>query len=429
MSRLLRGHLGRPVPSLRDVMRLSLPPAVWMAAMQPTGGSSRSGASSLAGAETNVLALDFTDMSAVVRDTGTPANNFTGDPNSLLTYSSPSAKWIRLRSGLWASGSTMRTDYDASGNALGIPLEMARTSLAIRPRELGNATYWTATNITPSTVAGVDGVAGAASRITATAGNGTVLGSSNTSASAARRLAPFVRRVSGVGNLEWTLDGGSTWTAFSGITSSWQRIGVGATVTNPRVGFRIVDSGDAFDIDFANGETGAFDTSPMHVDGATGVITRAGDNITVTSADFPTSTSGTLYAVTRLFAVAAGTAHSVTMYLDGSNTVALLADNSVGLRGASIATAGVGQGFNDIGGSSSTVDTKQAFAFATNDTSHVINGGTPVTDATVTLPASLTTIRLGAVASGPFNMLNGHMSQFMFLPRRMSNAELQALTA
>lgn len=42
-----------------------------------------------------MLALDFRDMSALVRDTGTPANAFTGDPNDLLTYASPSTKWIR----------------------------------------------------------------------------------------------------------------------------------------------------------------------------------------------------------------------------------------------------------------------------------------------------------------------------------------------
>jgi hypothetical protein len=391
------------------------------------GGASR--AFLLAGSRTNVLAASFRDMSAVVRHVSTPANNFSGNPNDLFTYTSPSAKWVRGSNGLWSSGTTMRTHFDDTGAALGLALEAAKTSLAIRARELGNATYWTASSITTSTVQGVDGVAGAATRITATAGNGTVLGSSNTSASAARRLAPFIRRVSGVGNLEWTLNGGSTWTAFTGITSSWKRIGVGATVANPRVGFRVVSSGDAFDIDFANGETGLLDTSPMHVNGSTGVITRAGDNITITSAKFPASISGTLFAVTRLIAVAVGTAHTVTMFLDGSNNVAVLADNSAGQRGASISTAGVGQGFSDISGSSSTVDTRQAFAFATNDSAHVVNGGAPVTDATVTLPASLTSIRLGAAASGPFNMLDGYMAEFMFDPLRNSNAVMQALTS
>ncbi len=61
-----------------------------------------SGAASLAGSELQGLALDFTDDfwitqtghygSALVRDTGTPANNYNSHPYGLLTYTSPSAK-------------------------------------------------------------------------------------------------------------------------------------------------------------------------------------------------------------------------------------------------------------------------------------------------------------------------------------------------
>ncbi len=42
----------------------------------------------MAGSLTDVVAVDFRDRSAIVRDTTTPANNFVGAPDALLTWSS-----------------------------------------------------------------------------------------------------------------------------------------------------------------------------------------------------------------------------------------------------------------------------------------------------------------------------------------------------
>jgi hypothetical protein len=44
-----------------------------------------SGASILLGNEAQGLAIDFTDLSMVIKDTGTPANAFSGDPNDKLS--------------------------------------------------------------------------------------------------------------------------------------------------------------------------------------------------------------------------------------------------------------------------------------------------------------------------------------------------------
>ncbi|MGE0255067.1 MAG: hypothetical protein AB7N54_13130 [Alphaproteobacteria bacterium] len=145
----------------------------------------------------------------------------------------------------------------------GLLIEGAATTLTPRSRRLDDAGVWTPSDVSTAAVQGVDGVAGSATRITATGDGGTILGGTNTAGSAARRLAPFIRRVAGTGELRWTLNGGGNYTAFSGITSAWQRIEVGATVANPRVGFQIQASGDAFDVDFAGGETGSFATSPI----------------------------------------------------------------------------------------------------------------------------------------------------------------------
>ena len=125
-------------------------------------------------------------------------------------------------------------------------------------------------------MAGIDGITGSATRLSSTGGTPrTIFGSVNTAAAANCTLAPFVRYVSGAGDLEWTLDGGSTWTAYTGLTSAYQRKEATVNVANPQVGFRITSGNSDFDIDFANGETGAFATSP--IESSTSQVTRAAD--------------------------------------------------------------------------------------------------------------------------------------------------------
>lgn len=369
------------------------------------------------------LAFDARDMSASVKGHTT---NFDGDANSLFTYSSPSTKYIRVASGLYLPGTTMRCEFDAVGAALGLSIEEQRTTLAKRSRRLDDGTDWTRSNVTASTVTGVDGVSGSATRLTATANNATALGATNTSASAARRLAPFVRRVAGTGNIEWTLDGGSTWTAFAGLTSSWQRLGVGATVTNPQVGFRIVSNGDSVDVDFANGETGSNATSP--IESTASQVTRAADNITLAVSAFP-------------YAQATWTVDAwVNDAAAGGDRIIWSMDTGIETRRANPfrSAAGLATAYLNgaTGGSGSAVldnqnvgagAFKQAIAYAVDDAAGVTNGGTPATDNSLTLGA-FTTLRLGQSYAAA-TLLNGHLKTLRFVPRRRPNAELQSITA
>ena len=80
------------------------------------------------------LAIDFLALLALVRGHTT---NFLGDPNSLLTYSSPSTKWITNGLGVLSSGTTLRCDHDPAtldsstssltslGVGTGIPIQMS----------------------------------------------------------------------------------------------------------------------------------------------------------------------------------------------------------------------------------------------------------------------------------------------------------------
>jgi hypothetical protein len=196
------------------------------------GGASA--ATVLLGAETDGLSIDFTDMSAVVRDTGTPANNFIGSPAALLTYAAPSAKIIELQSGLLSSASTLRTAY-SGGVAMGLLIEEARTNICLYARDLTQSNY-TKTNATAAlTATGVDGVANTASTLTASAANGSAF-QRIVSASAARSLSMFVKRRTGTGTVS-VAHGASTGSekvsngAFGTDTSGWSA-GFGTTAAS-----------------------------------------------------------------------------------------------------------------------------------------------------------------------------------------------------
>lgn len=180
---------------------------------------------------------------------------------------------------------------------------------------------------------------------------------------------------------------------------------------------------------YAQLEAGSFATSFIPTAGSSvlrnpDVVNMTGTNFT----DWYTSGPGTLIVSTLLSALSTANAQSsLNLGVDANNQIYLYANNTVGSRDAVITAAGAGQGFNSISGANTTSYTKQGFAFATNSTAHVINGGTPVTDTTVTLPSAANTLRIGSNVSN-FNQLNGWVAKVMYWPQRLTNAELQAFT-
>ncbi|MBW3096824.1 phage head spike fiber domain-containing protein, partial [Pseudohoeflea coraliihabitans] len=92
------------------------------------------------------LGISFEDTTprAVVKGHTT---NFSGDPNDLVTYTSPSTKYVRNASGLLVPGTTLRTSHDASGNAEGLVVEPAATNQFTYSED---ANSWSKTNATVS---------------------------------------------------------------------------------------------------------------------------------------------------------------------------------------------------------------------------------------------------------------------------------------
>jgi hypothetical protein len=199
-----------------------------------------------------------------------------GAYSSIFTTTS-SAKITRNSAGIWTTtgANTAAFEWDASGAPLGRRFEGARTNSCLWSSDLTNAA-WTKSNLTATKDAtGPDGVANSASRLTATAGNGTAL-QSFTSASATRQYSVFAKRRTGTGNVQLTVDNGTTWTTIA-VTSTWTQLGINqAAVTNPIIGLRLVASGDEVDVMWNQLENGAaFASSPIQT--TTVAVTRTVD--------------------------------------------------------------------------------------------------------------------------------------------------------
>jgi phage-related protein len=140
-------------------------------------------------------------------------------------------------------------------------LEKLASNIVTFPRDLTNAA-WVKTTMTPAKdQVGIDNVANSASSILATGANATVL-QSIISASALRVKHAWVKRLIGVGTIQMTQDGGTTWTTVT-VTAGWTRVQIPAqTLANPNVGFRIVTSGDKIAVDYSQLEAFVDPTSP-----------------------------------------------------------------------------------------------------------------------------------------------------------------------
>lgn len=334
------------------------------------------GAKNLLGAETDGFAIDFTDMSMEVRDTTTPANNFSGNPNSKLTYTSPSTKYVLGSDGTYTSGTTLRTLYDASGNALGVPQEEQRINLFLNSRS-------------PAT--------------------------QNVTVSATAYTLSFI----GTGSITYS------GVASGTLNGTGANDRVTATFTPTAGTLTLTCSGS---LDFVQIEAGAFATSPIVTTGSS--VTRAIDNIQVPLSIFPySSTAGTLFVSADKPAanIVSGQA-SYSAFMSGGS------DANTMRHGYRVNASNRFGAFHTIsfGGAAETATVvsatpiKTATAYAAASLASVINGGTVATSGSTA--NTLTSLYLGSRLGSGTQSWNGTIRQVMYVPRRMSNAEIQALT-
>lgn len=174
------------------------------------------------------------------------------------------------------------TPLVANSTCNGLLIEESRTNRILWCRD-ATQSNWTKTNVTAAkNQTGIDGVANSASTLTASANNGTCI-QTITLASGSRTGSVYLKRITGTGNVQVTLDG-STWSTVDLSNGIWNRIVLSGTVTNPCVGVLLATSGDAVAMDYAQVEDGAFVTSPILTTTAT--ATRATESASIGGANF-----------------------------------------------------------------------------------------------------------------------------------------------
>lgn len=304
----------------------------------------------------------------------------------------------------------------------GLLIEQAATNVVLWNRDLTNV-VWTASNVTVAlNQTGADGSANAASSLTATSGNGTVL-QAITLANSARFQSAFVKRITGSGTINMTMDNGATWTAIS-VTNAYTKLSVPSqTLTNPTVGFQIVTSGDAIAVDFVQNENNAFGTSPIAT--TTVAVTRNADVITFKNISRFNQQTGTIVTAVISAVTGAPTTKVVLSLDDGTNNNRIQSELTTLTPSRRVVTASVSQISGGSGAVTALTPYKWAFSYATNDVRAVLNGGSVLSAGAVTLP-TFTAARLSAVGGG--SQLNSYLIRLTYLPVATSTTVLQTLT-
>ena len=165
-------------------------------------------------------------------------------------------------------------------------------------------------------------------------------------------------------------------------------------------------------------ELGAFPTSYIHVPGAS-TVTRAADNISLSASAFPYQLKPcTVFAQTKRPQTAIGASDRIWDF--GSTLYATWSSTQLQVVGGSTGAVNIT--------ATSTNVVKAGVVFDTNDLAVSVDGAAVVSDtSTGTDPSVGTSFAFGNRPAGA-RELNGYLQKIMFLPRRMTNTELQTLT-
>jgi hypothetical protein len=174
-------------------------------------------------------------------------------------------------------------------------------------------------------------------------------------------------------------------------------------------------------------ELGAFATSVIPT--TTAAATRAADVAVMTGANFSNwynQSEGTLFSEYINYTTATGSLFSFDDNTINNRIITLTSGGTT--ASVRVVAGGVNQVSEDIATVPVGTVGKIAFAYKLNDFAASVNASTVVTDTSGTVPAGQIIARIGSnVATAAF--LNGHIRRLAFFPRRLSDAELQGVTA
>lgn len=310
---------------------------------------------------------------------------------------------------------------------LGVLSEEARTNLCLWSSDFSHAA-WVKTNGAVDADSHIvpDLSANTTCQLRATAGNATFIQDLGVVANASKPFSVYLKRKTGTGTVEITLDGGTAWTAVTISDSAWTRVTKVQTLTDPDVGIRIVTSGDevlAWGAQLEHFEVYASSYIPT-VDAS---ATRTGENLRYdnTAEVHCAAAAGTIIVITTTSVIHGGSYWTCTAGVSADHHSFLLQDGKwrgfgksgnvtqYDLKVANAITAGV----PSVG----------ALCWEPNDVRVYHDGGDEQQDVEATMPAALGTLLVGQWHTGGGQAFQ-HIAHLLTYDRALSAAEVLAVT-
>ncbi len=430
---------------------------------------------------TGTAATAFTRARIGLTDSGTPTIGINGLPADYVGTGTTIYAWgaqLEQRSAVTAYTPTTtatitnyipvletaainapRFDYNPiTQAALGLLIEEQRTNLRTYSEDFTNA-VWTksASSITADTVVAPDGTLTgdklventATSRhfvsttLTLTANTVYTLsvymkaGERTTATFGNSSTANWVGGVSIVVNLATGVITTGTGTIQS-VGNGWYRVSITQTFGPANAnGGMIIDlqttagyTGDGYSGIYIWGaqlEAGAFATS--YIPTVASQVTRSADAASMTGTNFSSwynATEGSAY--TEAASLATAYLGAIVGFSDGT------INNRFSIRGMTVSnqatSLGIDSGVSQWSlafSSQTTAATKFALGYKVDDIAFTRNAATPLTDASALIPV-VNQLRIGAEGTGTQGY-NGHIRQIVYYPRRLTNSDLQTITA
>ena len=375
-----------------------------------------------------------------------------------------------------AAANVARFDHDPiTGESKGLLIEEQRTNLLTYSEAFSNAT-WTKINATVTTnfVVAPDGTltadkliennsSGVEHYTEQTVGTNTNQSYTQTVYVKAGETLGFTLVVVAVGASSVTsacnfvVSGGViTPTTLNGLASSSSAVPVGngwyrcsviytlnGTVTSHRMriypkveGTYTGDGTSGIYIWGAQLEAGAFPTSYIKTEAAQ--VTRAADAASMTGTNFSSwyrQDEGTIYTESSVPFLSSGNNNQANFSIGASSSyndaIVLFTKQSTNYRAVATNIGGVTKFFSALSPATANSITKQSFSYKASTSMAFVDSGTvssPIVNDT-SLSLNYTRAVFGTYPDMLGSALNGHVKKVAYYPKRLSNAELVALTA
>lgn len=160
-------------------------------------------------------------------------------------------------------------------------------------------------------------------------------------------------------------------------------------------------------------------------------VTRAGDDVSMATAGWLTAGRGTFMAEAGWndLSNTVFNSYAVSVRQDGANILGIRAAHfTSGAPQVVVLAGGTQQAPLAQGAPQQGEPRRMAFAWAANDFAFSVDGATAVTDMSGNIPGALDTLHVGQLSGGA-GQLNGHIRKLIYYPSRLSDTQLQELTA